>query len=923
MASSWVSTKVHVPTLRRGVVDRPRLRQRQAAPGETRLTLLSAPAGFGKTTAAAAWVSDAQDRGRAVAWVSLDEADDQPATFWTYVVLALQRTAPTIGANVLPALESGQPPTRALITVLLNELAEQPVDIDLVLDDYHLADSPGVADGVAFLLDHLPPNLHVIITTRADPDLPLSRLRARGQLVEVRARELRFTVDEVTRYLGDVGDLEVAPEDVTTLAERTEGWVAALQLAALSMQGRDDVASFVAGFAGTDRYVVDYLVDEVLSRQPDDVRTFLLRTSVLDRLTGDLCDAVTESSGGRAMLETLYRANLFLVPLDDRRHWYRYHHLFADVLQTHLRDVSPDEQEALHRRASQWYADAGIPAAAVRHALAACDVERAADIAEATFPALQQRRKEATVRGWVDAFPDDVVARRPVLAISFVGGLMQANDFATVDARLAAVERQLPAIHARRAGDDVARDDTGGAQTLVVLDEAELARVPAAVEMYRAALALMDGDPAATVDRARRALAAAVPGDELVRGGANALSGLASWASGDLDEARVFYAASLQHLARAGHLADVLGCTIALADIRITQGQLSDALHDYEDGLRLAEGDDERDVLRGAADMHVGVADVSLERGDVDKARTHLTRALELGESLGLPQFPYRWRASMALIAETGGDADGALDLLGEAERIYVSDFSPDVRPLHARRARVEVAHGDIDAGLRWAADHDVTPDDVLSYAREFEHVTLAEVLLARARRDGDQQALEDARNLLARLVAATEEGGRHGTRVDVLALQSLAADAAGDAASAESALSRALSLAEPEGQVRSFTRHGATMAALLGRAVGAHARSPFVERLRSALASGVPQDPRRPQEGAPVGVLAEPLSVRETEVLRLLASELDGPDIARHLVVSLHTVRTHTKNIYTKLGVNSRRAAVRRAEELGLLSRS
>ena len=920
MASSWVSTKVHVPTLRRGVVDRPRLRQRQATPGETRLTLLSAPAGFGKTTAVAAWVADAQDRGRAVAWVSLDEADDQPATFWTYLVLALQKAAPTIGANVLPALESGQPPTRALITMLLNELAEQPVDIDLVLDDYHLAECPEVADGVAFLLDHLPPNLHVIMTTRADPDLPLSRLRARGQLVELRARELRFTLDEVTRYLGDVGNLDVAPEDVATLAERTEGWAAALQLAALSMQDRDDVAGFVAGFAGTDRYVVDYLVDEVLSRQGGDVRSFLLRTSVLDRLTGDLCDAVTGSSGGGAMLETLYRENLFVVPLDDRRHWYRYHHLFADVLQTHLRDVSPDEQASLHRRASQWYAGSGDPESAVRHALTAGDVERAADIAETAFASMARARKEATIRGWVGSFPDDVVRRRPVLAISFIGGLMQANDFASVDARLTALERQLPAIHERLAHVDVPWHDADGAEPLVVVDEAALARVPAAIEMYRAALALMRGDLSATVDRARRALEGAAPGDELVQGGANALSGLASWAGGDLDAAHVFYAAGLEHLRRAGHLADVLGCTIALTDIRITQGRLSDALRATQDGLRLADGDNKQGVLRGAADMHVGIAEVSLERGEVDLARVHLTRALELGENLGLPQFPYRWRASMALLAEIDGDPDSALNLLRDAESVYIGDFSPDVRPLHARRARVEVARGDVDAALRWAAEHDIAPDDVLSYACEFEHVTLAEVLLARARRDGDKQSLEDVHNFLARLVAATEEGGRNATLIDVLALQSLAADAAGDAASAESTLSRAVNLAEPEGQVHSFTRHGATMAALLDRAIGAQSRSPYVERLRSALGSGASHGSQRPEESAPPGVLVEPLSVRETEVLRLLASELDGPEIARHLVVSLHTVRTHTKNIYAKLGVNSRRAAVRRAEELGLL---
>ena len=367
---------------------------------------------------------------------------------------ALDSAAPGVGASVLPLLAAGQPATRTLLTAVLNDVGAQPTHVDLILDDYHLADGAEVAEGMTFLLEHRPPNLHVVVSTRADPNLPLARLRARGELVEIRSRDLRFTVDETASYLTDVGGLPVAPAEVSALESRTEGWAAALQLAALSMQGRDDVGDFIAGFAGTDRYVVDYLVDEVLSRQSDEVRDFLERTSILDVLGGALCDAVLERTGSRGMLERLERANLFLVPLDDQRSWYRYHHLFADVLQAHLRSEQPDLVPGLHLRASRWYDETGEPVPAVRHALAAGDVDRAADLVEAATPALRRNRQEATLRRWLDDLPDEVVQRRPVLAIAFVGALMSGNEFVDVARRLREVERQLPAIHARLVPDE-------------------------------------------------------------------------------------------------------------------------------------------------------------------------------------------------------------------------------------------------------------------------------------------------------------------------------------------------------------------------------------------------------------------------------------------------------------------------------------
>ena len=403
MPVALVETKFFHPRPRQGLVPRPRLDQ-VLGTRRTRLTLVSAPAGFGKTTLLASWLAEATDSEvgtRRIAWVSLDEADTGAAAFWSYVLTALDRAAPGAGAEALDLLGAGQPVETVLATVL-NELSVLPDDVDLVLDDYHLAESPEVQPGVAFLLEHLPPQVHLVISTRADPALPLARLRARGELTEVRAADLRFTRDEAAAYLADATGLELDAHDVEALEARTEGWIASLQLAAISLRDRDDPSRFIAGFAGDDRYVVDYLVEEVLDRQPEDVRDFLLGTAILERLTGPLCDAVTETSGGGQMLESLERRNLFVVPLDDQRRWYRYHHLFADVLQAHLLGEHPDRVAGLHRRASTWFQDADEPLDAVRHALAAGDVARAADLVELAIPALRVVRREAVIASWAE-----------------------------------------------------------------------------------------------------------------------------------------------------------------------------------------------------------------------------------------------------------------------------------------------------------------------------------------------------------------------------------------------------------------------------------------------------------------------------------------------------------------------------------------
>jgi LuxR family maltose regulon positive regulatory protein len=904
MASTLVSTKLHIPAPRPTLVPRDRLTARLDADERIALTLVSAAPGFGKTTILSTWLAGTTDR--AVAWVSLDEGDSQPSMFWQYVVAALGTALPGVGAGVLPLLEAGQAATPALLTSVLNDLADAPTRITLVLDDYHLADGPEVAEGMTYVLDHRPPNLHVVVGTRADPQLPLSRLRARGELLELRARDLRFTADEAATYLTDVHGLTLGPDDVAALEARTEGWAAALQLAALSMQGRDDVGGFVAGFAGTDRFVVDYLVDEVLSRQSDDVRDFLLRTSMLDRLCGDLCDAVLETSASATVLDSLDRANLFVVPLDDERRWYRYHHLFADVLRAHVRADGTADLPALHLRASHWYADAGEPVASVRHALAAGDVDFAADVVEAATPGLRRGRQEAILRRWADDFPDDVLRRRPVLAVTFIGALMSCNEFAEVAPRLDALADQLPEIERRIASGPVA------GRTLVVVDESELARIPGAIELYRAGLALVSGDLAGTHRHAAFAIQAAPARDDVVRAGAAGLSGLAHWAVGDLDSAYDRYDVCVAGLRRAQHLSDAIGCYLTLAEIRAAQGRLRDADAVYTEALALARGAGGAPA-RGIADVHVGVAELALERGDLAAARSHLDTGRSFGEELALPRYAGRSRAVAALLAEAEGDLVGALDLTVEAEQVYLGDFSPNVRPLHAAAARLRLRLGDLDAAERWARDRGPTAHDDLAYLRECEHVTLAELLLARHLTRGDAQALTDSRDLLQRLLDAATDGGRDATAIDVSVLQALAAT---DDSTARDALARAVALAEPESVIRPFTRHGIAIMPLLTALAAIPGSSPYAATLLRA----VPTSADEALTTNETAQLIDPLSPRELEVLRLLTSDLDGPEIARHLFLSLNTVRTHTKSIYTKLGVTSRRAAVRRGSELGLI---
>jgi LuxR family maltose regulon positive regulatory protein len=787
-----------------------------------------------------------------------------------------------------------------MLTSLLNEIAIIQGQFVLVLDDYHIIDARPVDSALTYLIEHLPPQMHLVITTREDPCLPLARLRARDQLTELRSADLRFTTAETTDFLNQGTKLSLSVTEIAQLAERTEGWIVGLQLAALSMQNHQDVSRFIQTFAGDHRYIVDYLVEEVLQHQPEPARRFLLQTSILERLNGPLCNAVTGLERGNERLEALERGNFFVVPLDDKRHWYRYHHLFAEVLSAHLIAEQPDQVATLHRRASQWYEQNGSKADAIHHALAARDFERAAALMELELPAMQKSRQEATFLGWLRTLPDELIHFRPTLCVGYAWALLASGELEAALARLQDAERWL----------DTTADasERPPSTEMVIVDKEGFRRLPVFIAIYRAAHAQASGDISNTIKYARRVLDLLPEEDHLGRGAATALLGLAFWTIGDLEAAYQTFSNGITSVQMAGNLSDAISGTLALADIRVAQGRLHEAMHTYERALQ-EQGES---GLRGTADLYVGMSELYREQNDLRTAMQLLLKSKELGERTRLPPNLYRWYIAMARIKEAQEDLDGALDLFHEAEHLYRRDFFPNVRPVGALMARVWIAQGRLGKALSWAQEQGLGVSDDPDYLREFEHITLARLLLARYKSDRANNSILEAMSLLERLLKAAQESERTGSVLEILILQSLAYQTQGNISTALIPLQQALRQAKPENYVRMFVDEGTPMMALLEEAAKRGITPNYVHQLLRAIGADENKTPIKQS-------LIEPLSERELEVLRLLRTDLSGPEIADKLIVSLNTMRTHTKNIYNKLGVNNRRAAVRQAEELDL----
>jgi LuxR family maltose regulon positive regulatory protein len=886
----FLTTKLFIPPRRPrdSVVDRSRLTDCLAATDDQLLTLISAPAGFGKTTLLSEWIPHSE---HCVAWLSLDPSDNDPSRFWAYVIAAVQTLRPDLGANALALLDSPQtPPIESILTLLLNDVAAFPDRFALVLDDYHVVETPAIHTALTFLLDHLPPHMHLMITSRSDPPLPLARWRARRQLTELRAADLRFTSEEAAAFLNRVMGLNLSADDIAALETRTEGWIAGLQLAALSMQGRDDVDGFIRSFTGSHTYIIDYLAEEVLQRQPEPIQSFLLQTSILDRLCGPLCDAVLASDDSQRLLDFLQHGNLFVISLDDKREWFRYHHLFADVLQARLRQTRLDLIPELHGRASVWHEQQGFLTDAIGHAFRAKDVERAASLIERAAPTWLEISSIRTLRSWLESLPEDIVRARPHLNLAYALALAQMGDLADFEVRVQETDDMV------RASDSLAsseRYDLLG----------EIAALRARSGMNRNELP--------DVDRLQAALALVSADNARVRALLSLAIGHTKRMTGNLAEAASFFEQAAGFAQQRNDKVQAVYTLGFLADLQEMQGHLQQAAATHHRALQLATAADGK-LLPTAATALIGLGNLSREWNDLAQAERYLRQSLEIGRQSGVEAVELHSAIALALVGQARGNSNEADEMIRRAAAIAQKwNMPPTIVRVAALETRLWLMRGQWRAAAHWAQANSIGADDELSALLEFEHCTLARVMIAR-------QKWDDAQQLLSRLLLAAERAGRLGRVIEILALQALAAYAQGDTAGAVDALERALTLAEPEGYIRTFVDEGEPIRLLLER-VKAEDRG-MKEYAAQLLAAFKVMDKLHPSAFIPQPSLVESLSERELEVLRLIADGLSNHEIADKLVIGLGTVKTHINNIFGKLDVKSRTQAVARARELNLL---
>jgi len=909
-------TKLAIPPVRSDLVARPRLTNQLQLGIRRPFTLIAAPAGFGKTTVLSAWLEDAPF---SAAWVSLERGDDDLIRFWPYVFTALERVHPGSGASALALLQGSDPqqlpPIETILTVWINGLAALPHEMVLILDDYHLITAQPIHQSVTYLVDHLPHRLHLVMATRADPPLPLARLRTRGHLTEIRAADLRFTSEETTAFLTRTLGLHLSGEDIAALEARTEGWIAGLQLAALSMQGRKDISAFLKAFTGSQRYIIDYLAEEVLARQPEPVQTFLLQTAILERLQGSLCEAVIGEHGGeasgQAMLEQVEQANLFLTPLDDERLWYRYHQLFAEALRHRLQRKDPTLVPELHRRASAWYEQQGLTHDAVHHALAATDFAQAARLIEQAFNSLVRRGEIATLQRWVAALPDELVRSNIEIAVLqgwllFVSG---KND---------AAELHLQDIE-RTFGINPVSDEHSEQQTMPsgAFSQAEIRGRIAAI---RASIAVTQRDLPRTITLSRLALEY-LPKESMARAYVAWYLGKAHWLSGAMGAASMALAEASHVSWEVNHLYAVFLVTHDLAHLQITQGHLHQADQTYRQALQQALERGGYQPAMGPA--YVGRGDLEREWNHLDAATSLLQEGIKLCEQTGNTQVILQAYIGLAFIHQAQGDAGGASALMRQA--VHIREWQhrslPRDTQVEAAQAWLFLMQGDETAALGWVQRRGLSIDQELNHVREREYLTLVRVLIT-------QRRLDEAKQWLANLLQLAEAQGRTGSVIELLMLQAEALHASGEMNQAMERLSRSLSLAEPEGYIRLFVDEGAPIAHLLvqmrrrppgGQPGSTHYR----EHLLALLGRAHDEDVSHEAFAAPGSgtySLGEPLSERELEVLRLIVAGCSNREIADRLVIAVSTVKWYVNTIYSKLQVESRTKAIARARELNIV---
>jgi LuxR family maltose regulon positive regulatory protein len=882
MSAPILATKLYIPPLRPSIVPRPRLvdRLNECLAMGCNLTLISAPAGFGKTTLVSEWIASC---GRPVAWLSLDERDNDPARFITYLVKALQTIQAGIGEGLLAALQSPQPlQIETILTTLLNEISTIPENFLLVLDDYHSIDSHPVDQSLAFLIEHQPPQMHLLIATREDPDLPLARMRARGQCTELRAADLRFTPAEAAEFLNRVMGLNLSEADVAALEARTEGWIAGLQLAALSMQGHQDAAGFIQSFTGSHRFVMDYLLEEVLHQQPESIQAFLLRTSVLDRMCGPLCDAVLfdPSIPGQATLEYLEHANLFIVPQDNERRWYRYHHLFGDLLRKRLgQSLPPGGIAELQLHASQWYENNDLMLEAFKHAAAASDIERAVRLMESKKMPIHLRGTATAILDWLESLPKTVLDARPALWWSQASMSMIIGQPMGVEEKLQATEAALALAALPGAEPDETTRDLIGK-----------------IAAVRANVAQMQAQTEIILVQARRALEYLHPDNLSDRSMATRALGFTYFIKNDLTEAGRLYVEAYSLAQAAGNIINASLALIRLGQLQEAENQLHLAAETYQRGLPLI---DEYSPYNASV-AYLGLARIHYEWNDLDAAEKYGEQSLKLSRQFD--QVIDRLVVSEMFLSHpklARGDVNGAMGWMLQAEETsHLKNYTYRLPDIASHQAGIQLFQGNVDEAAQL----------VRQYAMPLMQ---ARVLIAQDDPSAALAVLEperqqaEAKRLPQRLLL-------------VLAVQSVVLFAQGEKDQAVQVLAEALVLAEPGGYIRLFVDEGALMAQILLEAAARGIKPDYVARLLAAF-EGEPKEERQAASVPAPSSLIEPLSPRELEILKLIAQGLSNREIGERLFLALDTIKGHNRKIFDKLQVQSRTEAIARAHELGL----
>jgi LuxR family maltose regulon positive regulatory protein len=889
MPAQIPTAKLSIPQTRKKMVRRQRLTQHLAKGMDGKLTLVSGPAGFGKTTLLSEWVAQVN---YPVGWVSLDEGDNDWGRFLSFFIKGLQNISEGIANGVLEMLYADKPQeSDALITYLINQMMEIQTPFLLVLDDYHVISEPGIHQLMQLILENQPPQMHLVVSTRSDPPWPLARWRARGELSEIRTQDLRFSLEETSIFMNEIMGLELTRQNVEQLEARIEGWVAGLQLAALSIKNQDDISGFIKRFTGSHRFVFDYLMDDVFRGLSSNIQDFLLKTSILDRLCAQLCDHLRNAGDSQNILDQLDQLNLFVVPLDDHRSWYRYHHLFAELIQQIAHQKLSGQMTQLHRKAGEWYQRNGLVSEAIHHAAAQGNMDQVADLIEKNFIAVLEHRDRLALTRWLETLPADIIQSRPWLNVAYAYVLLPRGATEMVSRLLRQAENSVRQI-----------------------SKPERPHICSYLNYIHAELAVRSGDMTATIDYARKSLDGVPQNDKRLRCSAASILGTTLQRCGSFEGAAQAFAEGIASGQTLGDSNAVITLYGDLIGLYVEQGKLHQAHARCQEAFNYIETSYQRRgrYTPAAAHIHFRLSTILRHWNDLERSLRHARISDEILGKWGL-----RYRLNfinLAIALHAVGNHSGAHQTLMDAEQVARQQAAYWAENVKATRALFWLAEGNLQAASQWASERNRKLHGEVDYQNQLVYRTLAQVRLAQGQR-GDENALGEAQSLLARLVRLFESSGAIAYLLQTLILQALAFQAAEQPGQAMNSLRRAILLGEGGGYIRVFTREGQPMEKLLRSAAVPGNQSPYMVKLLDAF-----ENTSKGVNGSSIATFTESLTDREREVLRFLESSMTVPEMADSLVISIGTVRTHIKRIYRKLGVHSRFEAVTKAKELHLL---